>query len=54
MGVAVASGLIAGFVSLILLMAVARPWAGLGAVLACVTVGFFTLLIKYPRWEADI
>ena len=54
LGVSIAAGLAGAAVATILLMAFARPWVGIGAVVTCLVAGFFTLLVKYPRWEADI
>jgi hypothetical protein len=54
MGIATASGVIAGVLSAIALQLTAPPWTGIGAVVACLVVGLFTLIAKYPRWQADI
>jgi hypothetical protein len=53
-GSAVAAGVIGGIAATITLLLFARPYAGIGAVVACLVIGFVTLLLKYPRWEADI
>lgn len=54
MGVAIASGLIGALATTVLLLLTARDYVGIGAVVACIVVGFVTLLVVYPRWEADI
>jgi hypothetical protein len=51
---AIAAGVIGGIAATIMLLTFARPYTGIGAVVACLVTGFVTLLLKYPRWEADI